>query len=143
MSTQSHRLHTDPINKNPDETNNAVLYHMVRRIGEQLSTTIHKNRTSLHNVYEDDKVEILTEIGGTLTKVRLKMEGGLQDVYFAQDATKDNPHRLNPGRWTTYLKTLDKKARDLEEKQKARQNQDRAQQDPERYAQVDDRTLFP
>ena len=143
LLAHSHQNH--PTTNDPDHVasrSNAGIYHMVRRIGQQLSNRVHQNEASFHNVYEDNKVEILTEIAGTLTSVRLKINGRLQQVYFAQEATKHNPHRLNAGRWITYLQTLDKTARDMEEKQKTRQQQERAEQDPERYALVDDLTLF-
>ena len=122
---------------------NTEIYHMARRVARYLATHTQQVGREYLEVYEDNKIAIAGRIGGTTVQIKLRRPGDqTQQVYFAQDDTKRNPHRLNPGGWITYLQALDEKARPIEERNHAEQHEANTKQYPERYAPADDSDMF-
>ena len=120
------------------------IYYMAKRVARYLASHTQQNINQDHfEVYEDEKMSVAALMGGSSVDVRLRRpQEKTQQVYFAQEDTKQNPYRLNPGKWLDHLRELDEKARTIEEAHHSNQHHNNVRQHPERYAPVDDSDIF-
>ena len=128
----------------PHMPTNAEIYYMARRTARYLASHTRQNHNGDYlEVCEDDKMSVTAIMGGTAVDVRLhRTPEKTQQVYFAQEDTKHNPYRLNPGQWLYHLQNLDEKARAIEERHHNKQHEDNVRLHPERFGDADDTDLF-
>ena len=100
----------------PTAPSNTAIYRMAQRIARYMSTHTRKNRYGIYEVYEDDKIEVTSLIGGSTVTIRLKRPQGMEQVYSAQEDTNASPHRLNRGRWVRHLQDLNEEAQAIQNK---------------------------
>ena len=126
----------------PDTPSHAQVYEMARRIPLYLTTQHLTNAHAVTDVFDDDPLHIRADIGSTTAHVHLKMDDNLIPVYFGQHETRNAPHRLNPGRWTSHLAQLDQHAAQLEAESQADILNQRKLTHPQQHEPIDDSKLF-